>query len=422
VLCGCATLSPSLDGVFRDESLVTRESAGEAPVTLLAIGDIGEPHGRDPRLHASMARRLAGADGAPILVLGDVFYRDGLLGFCRSDGERISKAGCEQSGSVDAQVDAILGPYTRKLAGHPVVALAGNHDHRGDPVATANACAKVPALASGWRYVARGCAIDDASPIEVLDLGSVVVVMLDSQEMLFDGDFRARTNEALHAELARLRQERPQAWLVLAMHHPLESYGLHNGAVWFAALHKDLYPLTSTLLAPILQPIEWATESGAQQVYEWRNRSVRRGIYAALESAPVDVILSGHDHSLQLIELEHPGARWQVVSGAGAKHSQVQRFGLDLLWANRLARLVGLRDALPAVGHHLAFAAGEGDDRERAGYGYAVLVATADSLRIEFWDFAVSTPLGVATLARSPARRGPPRAEPASAEGARSEP
>jgi hypothetical protein len=369
-------------------------------VTLLAIGDIGEPHGRDPRLHESMARRLAGADGAPILVLGDVFYGDGLLGFCRSDGKRVSKAGCARPGSVDAQLDAILGPYARKLPTHPVVALAGNHDHAGDPLATANACAKVPAVASGWRYVSRGCLIDDATPIEVLDLGGVVVVMLDSQAMLFDGDFRARAIEALHAELARLRQERPQAWLVLAMHHPLESYGVHNGAGALASLHKDTYPLTGTLLAPVLLPIEWGTESGGQQLYEWRYRALRRSIYGALEDAPVDVVLSGHDHSLQLLELEHPGARWQIVSGAGAKHSKVQRLGLDLLWTNRLARLVGLRDALPAVGHELVFAAGEGDDLDRAGYGYAVLVATPDALRVEFWDLAVPTPLGVATLAR----------------------
>jgi hypothetical protein len=88
------------------------------------------------------------------------------------------------------------------------------------------------------------------------------------------------------------------------------------------------------------------------------------------------------------------------VAGAGAKQTRVQRWGLDLLFANRLARLVGLRDALPAVPHRLLFAAGEGDDRERAGYGYAVLVAGPDALRVEFWDLAGTAPLGVAQLAR----------------------
>ena len=282
-----------------------------------------------------------------------------------------------------------------------MVALAGNHDHYGDPLATENACAKVPALGNGWRYVARGCELDDANPVALLDAGAVVVVMVDSQAMLVDGDFRARSNDALHRELARLRQERPQAWIVLALHHPLESYGLHNGAEPLTALHKDAFPILGTLLAPITLPIAWATNIGGQQLYDWSNRSFRRGVYDALEASPVDVVLSGHDHSLQLIELDHPGARWQVVSGSGAKHTRVKRFGLDWLWTNRLARLFGLRDVLPAVDHRLVFAAGDGDDRERAGYGYAVLVASPESLRVEFWDLAVPTPLGVAELSRN---------------------
>jgi len=397
---GCATFSPAIDGVYRDDAVVTTESRLE-PVTLLAIGDIGEPHGRDPRLHASMASRLEGSADAPILVLGDVFYRDGLLGFCRSANHRISQVGCRHPRSVDAQVDAILGPYARKLAGHPVVALAGNHDHAGDPLSTANACAKIPALATGWRYVARGCELDLANPIAILDAGAIIVVMADSQAMLDDGDFRARATDALHTELARLRQERPQAWLVLATHHPLESYGFHNGAEPLTALHKDAFPILGTLFAPITLPIAWATSFSGQQLYDWSNRSFRRGVYDALGQAPVDVVLSGHDHSLQLIELEHPGARWQVVSGAGAKHTRVKRLGLDWLWTNRLARLFGLRDALPAVGHHLIFAAGQGDDRERAGFGYSVLVATPATLRVEFWDLAIPTPLGVAELSRN---------------------
>ncbi len=400
LLAGCATFSPSLDEVYRDREVVGRES-GLEPVTLLAIGDIGEPHGRDPRLHASMSRRLENSAGAPILVLGDVFYSHGLLGFCRGKKGRVSRLDCERPGPVDRQLDAILGPYARKLTGHPVIALAGNHDHYGDPLSTENACAKIPPLGAGWRYVARGCEIGDSRPIAVLDAGSVIVVMADSQEMIRDGDFRERSNAALHTELARLRQERPEAWIALALHHPLESYGLHNGAELATAFHKDTY----ALLAPITLPLEWALNGNGQQVYGVGNRGFRRGVYGALEDAPVDVVLSGHDHSLQLIELDHPGARWQIVSGSGAKHSRVKRFGLDFLWMNRLARLVGLRDALPSVGHRLVFAAGEGDDKKRAGYGYAVLVASPEVLRVEFWDLAVSTPIGVAELRRPPPGR-----------------
>jgi len=355
-----------------------------------------------------MARRLGSESSAPILVLGDVFQRAGLLGFCSGRSHRVSVAGCVQLDSVDAQFDTILGPYARSFPGHPVVALAGSADHAGDPEATHNACARIPAGGAGWRYVARGCELDGERPVARLDAGAVALVLLDSEAMLDDDEFRERALAALHAELAAVRQERADAWLVLALYHPLESYGAHGGAALASALHKDLYPLTGTLLYPLVRPIEWALGRRAENVYEWRMRSLRRALYRALAETPVDAVLSGQDESLQLIELDHPGARWQIVSGAGAEKTRTKRLGLDLLWANRAARALGSRDLLPSVRHRLLFAAGRGDDDSRSGYGFVALAASPERLRVEFWDMAARGPLGVAELgrARDAAQRG----------------
>jgi len=348
-----------------------------------------------------MARRLGSESSAPILVLGDVFQRAGLLGFCSGRSHRVSVAGCVQLDSVDAQFDTILGPYARSFPGHPVVALAGSADHAGDPEATHNACARIPAGGAGWRYVARGCELDGERPVARLDAGAVALVLLDSEAMLDDDEFRERALAALHAELAAVRQERADAWLVLALYHPLESYGAHGGAALASALHKDLYPLTGTLLYPLVRPIEWALGRRAENVYEWRMRSLRRALYRALAETPVDAVLSGQDESLQLIELDHPGARWQIVSGAGAEKTRTKRLGLDLLWANRAARALGSRDLLPSVRHRLLFAAGRGDDDSRSGYGFVALAASPERLRVEFWDMAARGPLGVAELGRA---------------------
>ena len=345
------------------------------------MGGIGEPHARDERLHAAMARRLEGEAAAPILVLGEVFERDGLLGFCTSDSHpRVSRAGCAQNGSADAQFDAILGPYARKFAGHPVVALAGPGDHAGDPASTRAACARVQAAGAGWRYVARGCELDDARPVTRLDAGALALVLADSAAMQADGAFRARALETLHAELATIRQERPDAWLLLALQQPLESYGARNGAELATALHKDLYPVTGTLLYPIVRPIEWLVGRSAENLYEWPVRGLRSDVYAALAASPVDAVLSGQDESLQLMELEG-GARWQIVSGAGSDKSHVKRIFLE-------------------SGPRLIFAAGKGDDF-RSGYGFVALAATPERLRIEFWDLAVKKPLFVTELVRS---------------------
>src|SRR5215468_2531007 len=111
---------------------------------------------------------MTDAPGATLLLLGDVFEGAGLLGFCASETrQRRSTPDCvaKQKGSVDAQFDAILGPYARSFPGHPLVAVAGAADHAGDPAETANACARIAKASAGWRYVARGCALDDENPV-----------------------------------------------------------------------------------------------------------------------------------------------------------------------------------------------------------------------------------------------------------------
>lgn len=364
------------------------------------LGGVGEPHARDAHLRASVERRVAAAPDAALLLLGDVFQGAGLLGFCPGGKERRSTPGCVQPGSADAQLDAILGPYARSFPGHPLVAVAGADDHAGDPAATANACARIPAAAAGWRYVARGCELDAEHPLARLDAGALAVVLLDSEAMLVDDEFRARSLAALHAELASIRQARPEAWLILALYHPLESYGRHNGAEWTDALRKDLYPFHETLFCWFSWPFEWLTGYQPQHTFEWRVRGLRRDLYRTLEASPVDAVVSAQDESLQLVELDHPGARWQIVSGSAAHKTRVKRLGLDLLWTNRLARVLGMRDFGPSVRHELVFAAGRGDDATRAGYGYAALAASPTLLRVEFWDLARTSPLGVAELSR----------------------
>ena len=379
--------------MWRAPQLAETSSAEAPPLALVVLGGVGEPHARDARLRESLASRLTRSPDAPLLLLGDVFQGAGLLGFCPSETkQRRSTPDCVHPGSSEAQFDAILGPYARSFPTHPVLAVAGAADHAGDPAATANACARIHAAGAGWRYFAQGCELDAEHPVARLDAGALALVALDSQAMLVDEEFRARSLAALHAELAALRQARPDAWVILALYHPLETYGKRNGSEWPDALRKDL---------PLAWPLQWLIGYEAQHTFEWRVRGLRRDLYAALEASPVDAVVSAQDESLQLVELDHPGARWQIVSGSAARKTRVKRLGLDWLWTNRLARALGLRDFAPSVGHELLFAAGRADDEAaRSGYGYAVLAASPQTLRVEFWDLAVNAPLGVAELVR----------------------
>jgi hypothetical protein len=411
LLAGCATLSPGVRGVYlahEPEPQSDRTRLGTPLVAL--VGDIGAPRSETPELVARLSRRLAAAPRAPVVVLGDVFYSVGLLGSCPSgagpwgeDGGT-SRAGCRDPGPPEQQLESVLGPYRDALGDRPLIAIAGNHDHLGGDAATRNACTLVPRAHPSWRYLSRGCGLDPPAAVAALDLGGLVLFALDSEPMLRDPEYRRAALEALGTEVARYRDRRPEAWRVVATHHPLESYGQHNGASLGSALIKDLYSIRLTLLLPIT----WAIERrfGPQEIYALGYRSYRRELYAALARHPVDLIASGHDHSLQHVAIDRPGARHQVVSGAGAQRTPVKRYGLDLLWSNRLARALGLGQALPAPEHELRFALSGGHDpAERSGYGFAVLAQAGDALALEFWDARSDAPLYVARIAR-PAEGG----------------
>jgi len=398
LLCGCATFAPSLDGVYiaRDAG---RQQASSARAAVALVGDVGVARPkRSQRLARGISRRLAGAPQAPVVVLGDVFYADGLLGICSSE-RSISRRRCSEPEPAVAQFQAVLGPYRDALSGNPVIGLSGNHDYYGGEEATRNACELMPHGGEGWRYLARGCGLDDAQPIDTIDLGEVVIFALDSEPMIRDAAFRRASIEALGAELQRYRQSRPAAWRVVATHHPIESYGKHNGASFGSALLKDLYWLRATLLYPLAYAFERSL--GQQDIYELRYRAFRRELYRLFEEEPIDLFVSGHDHSLQHVEIDHPGVRHQVISGAGAYHSPVKRFGLDFLWTNRLARLLNLGDALPAPSHELRFGfGGRHHTALRSGYGFAVLAPNGDDLIVEFYDAASDEALYVTSIRR----------------------
>jgi hypothetical protein len=88
-----------------------------------------------------------------------------------------------------------------------------------------------------------------------------------------------------------------------------------------------------------------------------------------------------------------------LVSGAGTNRSRVKRRGLDLIYSGRIARLLGLRDALPAPRHWLLFGlGGPQDSPDLTGYGFATVTPVGEGLQVQFFDPARESPVYSALL------------------------
>ncbi|MPY88689.1 MAG: hypothetical protein GEU99_12275 [Luteitalea sp.] len=167
---------------------------------------------------------------------------------------------------------------------------------------------------------------------------SIAIVAIDSQLLidLFDTgreDLADRYLDTLDAELARAASAR---WRVVAMHHPLESFGAHRvtipgrfllgpgwrqfGSPWDAVLAVPPLGIVATTA-------RWAVAS-PQDLHASANRAYREAVLTRLARHDAPLVLSGHDHNSQLIELTPPGAKrpmLQLVTGEAAKTDPVTR-------------------------------------------------------------------------------------------------
>jgi hypothetical protein len=166
---------------------------------------------------------------------------------------------------------------------------------------------------------------------------------------------------------------------------------------------KDFRLIWSIAFYPLSMPLQRLF--GQQDPYQRRYRAYRRGLYRLFGELPVDAFASGHDHSLQHVGIDHPGVRHQIVSGAGTHRSPVKRHGLDLLLTGRIARVLGMRDWMPAPRHRLLFGlGGVQSEPDLSGWGFATLRRVDDGLELQFFDAARELPVYSAWISRAGAR------------------
>ena len=165
------------------------------------------------------------------------------------------------------------------------------------------------------------------NPVAINLTDKLTIIAYDSEWWLFpydkaNPDCECNSKEEVVMRMRELFDQNKDKMIILASHHPFQSYGAHGGYFTFknhlfplTSLNKNLYiplPIIGSLY-PFLRTTFLSPEDMKHPLYKEMIDKVN-GVFG---DAPNVVYAAGHEHGLQLIKSK----QLQIVSGAGAKHS-----------------------------------------------------------------------------------------------------
>jgi len=289
---------------------------------IILIGDAGEMYG-DSHPVIDWVRKNIDLDDEKntIVYLGDNIYPLGLP----MEGEPSYPYSKKV---LDYQVNLVRGKKAKAFF------VLGNHDWKNGKI-------------GGWQQ-----AINQENYINSLELKNVaaeprdgcpgpsfyelsdkvILVMMDSQWFLHvhekpgaGSNCSATDPDEFAVQLREILASHPNHLVVLAMHHPMFTYGVHGGDyTWkehlfpFTALNKSLYiPL------PVIgsaYPIARGVFGNIQDIKHPIYQNMVDLVEQSIKTHPNVITVAGHDHCLQLIMKDSIP---YIVSGSGAKTNRV---------------------------------------------------------------------------------------------------
>jgi len=296
---------------------------------LLLIGDAGEMDRQQGGVisHAS-SNVIKGK--TTVFYLGDNIYPRGM-------GLPGSKEEQETKDIITSQFK----PFRNLEA--PVFFIPGNHDwDKSGPMGLAKVRRQGEFLKEqqdqGLAMVpADGC----PGPYEIPLGGDLVVLAFDSEWWVFpyqktnpEGVCDCNTEDQIIYKFKILLEKNRGKTIILASHHPFQTYGSHGG---YFSWKDHIFPLTGInhkLLIPMplvgsLYPLLRTVFKNPEDQGHKKYKNMIARIDDVFKGYPKLVHIAGHDHGLQFIE----NNQLQVVSGSGAKHSYVRK-GKHALYAS----------------------------------------------------------------------------------------
>ncbi|UCS92479.1 metallophosphoesterase [Echinicola marina] len=307
----------SLTGILQAQTLERR---------IILIGDAGElDDGKHPvvELVSEFIDEDTLSQKTDILFLGDNIYPKGMPEIGdpnRPESEYILTLQANMADKVNGEV----------------IFLPGNHDwekgHEGGYAAVLRAQAFIDSLNREklfWKP-------RDACPgPELREIGDkAIMIIVDSQWWLhpnekpgLDSDCDYKTAEEVLAAMADMVNANKDKTIILAMHHPLKTYGEHNGAYnWkdhlfpFTAINPNLYiPLP---VIGSIYPLYRTYLGNIQDIPHPKYQEMIEGINKIISSHSKVIVVGGHEHALEYTLDQHIH---HIVSGSGSKSTKLRK-------------------------------------------------------------------------------------------------
>ncbi len=293
---------------------VDRTPLAGVRLSILAVGDTGWRNGLpgflDPQLRVARALRDEdrGRPSDALVLLGDNFYPKGLRSseLASRIRESLVEPYCaflDLSGPQAAEVAESCGTPKAERRRIPLYAILGDHDRESEESPDLEKHA-IPRFIANWRMA-------EAAAQEI-ELGEGVSLVLVDGPALIESDDGTGLREALR------RSAGP--WRVLAIHRPL-------------ATRKLELDRTDPARTPYARLV--------------RDAIVNTGV-------SVHLVISGDEHSLQILEMPSPYPPLHVVAGGGCcpreidSWSPYRRFGAGELGFLRIDLVGGSEERLVA--------------------------------------------------------------------------
>ncbi|WP_318310529.1 metallophosphoesterase [Flagellimonas crocea] len=308
---GCATYEAKYAGPFSPQDL------GEEKVvehTFYLIGDAGlSPMGDvNPTLKKFKEELDRANANSTAIFLGDNIYPAGL-----PDKKDSTIAYLEAKNHLDAQLSTLENFKGNKLF------IPGNHDWYTDGL---------KGLKREEEYVEDALDNNDAfqpengCPIEEIEISeNILVVAIDTEWYIVNWDkhptmndeCEIKTRSRFFEELESIIKKNRDKTVILAMHHPMFSYGSHGGQFSFK---QGIYPNGGKVPMPILGTainlMRKTSGATSEDLSNKRYNELKNRVVTLSQFSDKVIFASGHEHTLQYIE-EY--GKPQIVSGSGAK-------------------------------------------------------------------------------------------------------